>query len=166
MRGVQISGLEALAPTDAQKRNVQALTTQTFRILRQRWNLNVLRLPVSPAVWRRDGEDYLSQIAQIVQHANAEGLLVVLVAAEDTASGLPAPELADFWTAWATFFRDNGLLIFDLYARPLANLIPAGVPGKHQNSEWTFWRNGGVATNERAVTGMQQLVLLGHKNRW
>ena len=145
---------------DAQKREFllqgallsdpKGMTQTTFRVMRQRWNLNVVRIPVSPVVWRQNGAAYLAQIDKTVQLANSEGLVAVLVASEDE-TGLPTPELGDFWAAWAAHFKDNGLVIFDLYSRPSSSVIPNG-------RNWAFWRNGGVSGTGRTFLGMQQLV--------
>jgi len=78
-----MSGLQAAEPTPAESRTVAAMTGFTFRLLRQRWNMNTLRLPVSPSLWERDGDDYLGKVAGIVGAANQEGLIVVIAAFED-----------------------------------------------------------------------------------
>lgn len=145
---------------DAQKREFllqgallsdpKAMTQTTFRVMRQRWNFNTVRIPISPVAWLQNSVEYLAQTAKTVQTANAEGLVVVLVATEDE-TGLPTTDLGDFWAAWAASFKDNGLVIFDLYSRPSPAVIPGG-------RNWAFWRNGGVSTSGRTLLGMQQLV--------
>src|SRR3954468_11757300 len=57
LRGVSMPGLEVPdpAPDSADARNVSAMTGATIGVVRLRWNLNVLRLPVSVPLWRRDG---------------------------------------------------------------------------------------------------------------
>ena len=89
------------------------MTPLTFRLIQQRWNTNTVRLPVSTALWRRDGQDYLNRIAAIVKSANQEHLLVVLAAFEDLASGapaatgLPSSDTVEFWKACAAFLKNN-----------------------------------------------------------
>ena len=162
--GVQMSGLDAIAPTDADRAVIASMTNLTFRVLRQRWNMNCVRLLVSPWIWQRDGQAYLDAVAPIVQRANAEGLVVVLVPSDNAragspfATGLPGQEIGAFWTAWATYFKDNPQVVFDLYGRPSTASIPGSSPATHRSADWDFWRNGGTATDGRAVLGMQQLA--------
>ena len=59
------------------------MSSFTFRVIQQRWNMNAVRLPVSAAVWKRDGQAYLDRVAAVVALANAESLVVVLAAQED-----------------------------------------------------------------------------------
>ncbi len=164
--GVQMSGLDAFTPADSDRALVASMTNLTFRVLRQRWNMNCVRLLVSPSIWQRDGKDYLNAVNQIVQRANAEGLVVVLVPS-DTAragsaisTGLPGTEIASFWSAWAAFFKDNPRIVFDLYGRPSAASIPGSVAGTRRSADWNFWLNGGIASDGRTVLGMQQLTTL------
>ncbi|MEO8026487.1 MAG: cellulase family glycosylhydrolase [Bryobacteraceae bacterium] len=161
--GVQMQGLDAMLPTEADTRSVAAMTPLSFRVIRQRWNMNCVRLLVSPWVWQRDKQDYLDKVAQIAERANAEGLIVVLVASDSARAGapfdtgLPGPEVAEFWSAWAAYFKDNPRIVFDLYGRPSPQAIP-GYSGTHRASDWDFWRNGGTASNGRTAIGMQALA--------
>ncbi len=162
--GVQMGGLEAAARTAADQKLVDSMTTLTFRIIRQRWNMNSVRLLVSPWIWKRDGRGYFDQVAQVVKRANDEGLVVVLVPADDQKAGaafntgLPGPEVADFLADEAAYFKSNQMLVFDLYGRPSADLISGHVAGVRRAADWEMWRNGGTASNGRPVVGMQQLV--------
>src|ERR1035437_11183138 len=61
LRGVSMPGLEAISPTATDLANVRAMSGFTFRVMRQRWNMNAVRLPVSAAVWKRDGQGYRSE---------------------------------------------------------------------------------------------------------
>lgn len=145
---------------DAQKREFllqgallsdpKGATQTTFRVMRQRWNLNMVRIPVSATAWRQSSAAVLDAVDKQVRLANSEGLVVVLVAGENSL-GMPSLDVSDFWAACAAFFKDNGLVIFDLYSRPSPISIPGG-------RNWTFWRNGGVSTEGRTAVGMQQLV--------
>jgi uncharacterized protein (TIGR03437 family) len=162
--GVQMRGLEVFTATESSKALVNALNPLTFRIIRQRWNLNSVRILISPWVWKRDGQDYIAKVGEIVRQANAEQLVVVLVASNEEQAGappnagLPGAEMEEFWSAWAAFFKDTPMLIFDLYSRPSAAQVPNATPGIRQSSDWGFWRSGGTATDGRSVSGMQALV--------
>ena len=63
-----------------------AARTETLRILRQRWNLNAVRLRVDVDQWLGEGGAYLEQVADAVKRANAEGLVVILTAAGSDAA--------------------------------------------------------------------------------
>ena len=110
--------------------------------------MNTVRMPVSPAVWKRDGQAYFDRIATVVRAANGEGLVVVLAAHED-GSGLPGPDMPAFWTACATAFRNTGGVIFALYHEPSARNIPAS----GRAAQWLVWRNGGPLSGGRTAVG-------------
>jgi len=164
LRGAVMPGLESAAPGAAERETVAAMTTLTFRILRQRWNMNSVRLPVGVPIWQREGQSYLNRVDQIVKAANEAGLVVVLAAVEDprsgaaAATGLPSPAVAAFWRTWAAFFKDNPKVIFSLFHQPSARQIPGHVDGRRLGLEWQFWLRGGTAVNGRPATGMQELL--------
>ena len=130
----------------------------TFGIMRQHWNFNAMRLPVSSAAWRRNGQSYLDQIGALVKAANGRGLIAILANFDDSASGLPGSDSVTFWTAWASYFRDTPLVIFDIFNEPSVSDVPGHVPGKRLPSDWQFWLNGGAGLDGRPVAGMQALV--------
>ena len=107
LRGVVLPGLDRAEP------DLSGMKAAAFTVLRFRWNMNAVRLPVSVPLWRRDGQLYLDQVDSIVRLANAEGLVVILAAREDRAAGaaadlgLPTPQVADFWRAWAAYRHDD-----------------------------------------------------------
>src|SRR5205823_2629248 len=115
-------------------------------------------------VWQRDGDSYLRKTADIVRAANQEGLIVVIAAFEDTrsgvpaATGLPSAAILNFWRAWATFFKNTPLVIFDLFNEPSPLNIPAHVANQRGPGEWDIWRNGGALGGGRTAVGMQTLV--------
>src|SRR5687768_16008017 len=57
LRGAQISGLEVPGNSPGAQ-NDAAMNDLTFGVVRQRWNMNAVRLPVSVAAWQRDGSRY------------------------------------------------------------------------------------------------------------
>ena len=141
IRGVNVPGLET--------GNTAAFTEFHFRVIRQRWNMNGVRLPVSVALWQRDGAAYLETVASAVALANAEHLLVILSAYGD--GPLPTTVTADFWRACAQWFRDTPGVIFDLFNEPSAN----GATG----SRWTVWQ-GALQPLVDAIrsTGAAQII--------
>lgn len=164
--GVHMPGLEVLDPQPAssEARNVAAMTYATFGVIRLRWNMNTVRLPVSVRAWRRDGTAYLDRVAAIVRLANDAELAVVLVACEDARSGstasngLPSADTLDFWRVWAERFKDNSRVIFSIFHQPSARAVPSGGTATRTTADWNFWRNGGVATGGQRAVGMQELV--------
>src|SRR5437763_17170963 len=62
LQGAVIPGLERSDPT-----TLATLTATTFSTMRQRWNMNALRLPVGIAI---TDPDYLPYVAEIVRKAN------------------------------------------------------------------------------------------------
>jgi Cellulase (glycosyl hydrolase family 5). len=150
LKGTQMSGLQAanLAP---------AMTATTFSTIRLRWNMNALRLPVSVLLGLRDPA-YLPRVATIVRQANQIGLVVILAASEDTGTDLPTPAMLEFWKQWAAAFKEDAMVIFDVFNQPRALHIPGHAQGTHSPSDWRFWRDGGIAKNGQRTVGMQQLV--------
>jgi uncharacterized protein (TIGR03437 family) len=100
-----------------------AIPPVTLRVLRQRWNFNAVRIPVSIARWRRDGQPYLDAISSAVAAANRENLVAVVTAAGETP--LPDGVAVDFWRAAAPRLRSTPSVIFSLYNEPRAAAWPA-----------------------------------------
>jgi uncharacterized protein (TIGR03437 family) len=161
LRGVLLPGLNSPDPAPEAE---AALNRVTFAVLRYRWNMNAVRLPVSVPLWQRDGQEYLNRVAEVVRLANGEGLVVILAACEDRASGapadlgLPTPAVADFWRAWAAHFKDNPGLVFSLYQQPSPRHLPGYLPGQRRPEEWQAWLRGGTLAGGERVAGMQDLV--------
>jgi uncharacterized protein (TIGR03437 family) len=164
LRGVEMPGLEVANPGQADLDAQRAMTAFTFRIIQQRWNMNAVRLPVSAAVWRRDGKAYLDQLATIVAAANQENLVVVLAVYGDARSGaaadtgLPNSDVTAFWMACATLFKNTPGVVFALYNEPSARSIPGATPGMHRANEWRVWLNGGALSGGQTAVGMQGLA--------
>ncbi len=156
LRGVSLPGLEAISPTAADVANVNAMTGFTFRVMRQRWNMNAVRLPVSAAVWKRDGPGYLDRVASVVALANGESLIVVLGAQQD--GSLPDAALLDFWKACATRFANTPGLILALCNEPSTRDIAGSGAAANRPADWQVWRNGGALASGAAAVGMQDLV--------
>ncbi|MEO8367864.1 MAG: cellulase family glycosylhydrolase [Candidatus Solibacter sp.] len=118
LRGVGLPGWESAAPL-------------TYRVIRQRWNMNEVRMPLDVATWRRDGQAYLDRAAKAVAAANAEGLIVVLAAVGDEATGLPGTSTVSFWRAAAGTFKASPGTIFALYHEPV----------RRNGAGWREWRD-------------------------
>lgn len=90
----------------------------TYRVMRQRWNMNLVRFPLSVADWRRDGQAYLDRAAKAAAVANSEDLVVLLAAIGNEPDRFPGPNTLAFWRAAAAAFRTNPRVLFSLYNEP------------------------------------------------
>ena len=81
-----------------------------FSTIRQRFNMNSVRVPVNVEAALGDPA-YLPRIAELVSRANQLELLVILGAEDD----LPTQRTVDFWKVCAAYFRDNPHVVFDLF---------------------------------------------------
>jgi uncharacterized protein (TIGR03437 family) len=86
---------------------VDEASAVVFGVIRVRWNMNSVRLPVSLVAWQQDGERYLDRLASDVRTANDAGLFVILAAKESTSA---------FWVAMAARFKDNQRVMFSVPA--------------------------------------------------
>ncbi|HEV2690963.1 MAG TPA: cellulase family glycosylhydrolase [Bryobacteraceae bacterium] len=164
LRGVEMPGLNIANPTTEQSQTVAAMNATTFGILRLRWNLNTVRLPVSDFIWRRDGQAYLDRVGNTVRAATAVGLVVVIADCEDASSGdtsglgLPTQDSVAFWKTWAAYFKDDQHVVFSAFNEPSVRLTPGQVAGRRSSSDWQFWLQGGTASGGQAVVGVKALV--------
>ena len=113
----------------------------TFKVIRQRWNLNTVRLPVSIRSWEQQGESYLAAAARAVDSANNANVAVVLVARGE--SELPTNSALAFWRVWADRFKSNDRVLFDIYDKPVASRIPRmdrNPPGTCRVAVLAKWR--------------------------
>ncbi|MCC6537727.1 MAG: cellulase family glycosylhydrolase [Bryobacterales bacterium] len=101
-----------------------------FSTIRQRWNMNMVRLPVSVDRAARDAA-YLPLVREMVRRANRSELIVILSARESGANG-PTVRTAAFWRGWAEAFRDEPGVLFDLFDEPGPRPSTGG---------WRAWRD-------------------------
>jgi endoglucanase len=149
--------------------------TQAMVTAMKTWTgANAVRLPVNEQCWlglpgipaAYSGKDYRRAIERYVSMLTSNGFAVIL----DLAGTAPGTEMSanqeempdshslTFWQSAATAFRDNSLVLFDLFNEPWPD-NDAGSP-----AAWACWRSGGCIQDSqngpdryRAV-GMQQLV--------
>jgi uncharacterized protein (TIGR03437 family) len=135
LRGVGVPAWDTAAPP--------------FRIIQQRWNMNAVRLPVEVAVWRKEGQPYFDRLSKTVAAANAEGLVAILAAVGDDASGLPGTGVVDFWRACAAAFRTAPGVILSLYHEPQ----------RRNNADWRTWHDAmQPLVNAIRAAGATQIV--------
>jgi aryl-phospho-beta-D-glucosidase BglC (GH1 family) len=172
LRGAHIdSNLVAIKPyiTATEILAGQNLTSATFDIMRNSWNMNAVRIGTSDYIWKASPTAYISTLQRVVAAANQAGLYVVLSLHEDLKSGLPASaneggsnmptsEATPYWQAVAKAFKDNPMVMFDVFNEPRL-FGAAGKSLTYQN--WQLWLNGGQLPNCQGcitVVGMQTLV--------
>lgn len=124
-----------------------------FSTIRQRFNMNSVRVPVNVDA-ALDDPAYLPRIAELVHRANRLELLVILGAEDD----LPTQRTIDFWKRCAAYFRDNPHVVFDLFSEPDARWVPNHRDGVRTAAEWDFWLTGGMSANNDRLVGMQALA--------
>ena len=158
LRGTQVPGLSHDS-TDfgvLPGHRFGALSATTLNAIRQRWNMNVIRLPVDVVRYTSE-PSYPARLEQAVRNANRQDLLVILAATEP-ATDLPSGRTLRFWTQCAARFRNYPRLLFDVYSPLRASTIPGHIPGTHTSADWRFWRHGGNSADGRTIAGMQQLA--------
>jgi uncharacterized protein (TIGR03437 family) len=161
LRGTQLRALR-LDEDPGPPAGIAGLTATTFSTIRQRWNMNVVRLLVSVRRWE-DDPAYLDGIYELVEMANRVELAVILAPVEDAAgsgvrAGLPTERTVRFWRAWADRFRETPNVLFDLLHNPVPDQIPGHFAGVHSPDDWRFWRDGGAAVGGVATVGMQTVA--------
>lgn len=165
MKGAEMPGLNIASSylTGVEAQTAAALSATTFSTIRLRWNMNVLRLPVSNWIDRADPA-YLPRVAAVVRAANEAGLVVILAEYDDARAGspsrlgLPTAEIGAFWKTWAAYFKDNPMVIFDVYNEPQAKNMPGHQQDIHSAPDWQFWLHGGTSSTGERAAGMQDLV--------
>lgn len=157
LKGVVVPGLERWGEPAAAAQQA-AMTEASFGVLRVRWNLNTVRLPVSLDIWKRDGDRYLAAVEEIVDRAERWELAVVLAARETSMRGMPGADAEAFWRAFGAKFKGRGRIVFSLYHQPSAANVPGAAVAERTAADWEFWRRGGVLRTGEQAVGMERLV--------
>ena len=141
------------------------------------WNINTVRLPLNEHCWlgingalvtagqyRADIEDYVQRLHRkniyvvLDLHWSAPGTTQITGGSggNQLVTMAFADHAIDFWSSVATTFKDDPMVIFDLFNEPILNATdrfgngPVGDP-------WGCWLNGCNVT-KGAVAGMQQML--------
>jgi len=134
---------------------------QSVKVAIHDWKANVIRLPVNDDFWFGRGKPpkttsnnadvYRKVVDDVIQMAGARGAYVILDLHKYHA---PNDATAEFWKDAATRYKDNPVVLFDIYNEP-------------HGISWELWRNGGdvpvkARGNQPATSfhspGMQGLV--------
>ena len=155
LHGAQIeSPFNYIKDWEKGKRPTDNLTSATFNAMAHDWHMNALRLPISNWIYTKYTSEYMSQLDQVVQRANAARLYVVLDLHDNIKSGspysdnsdMPKPENVTFWKAIATHYRSNPMIMFDVFNEP-------------HTRGWNTWLHGGGTTPDGVpIVGFQDLV--------
>lgn len=134
------------------------------------WHANAVRVPLNETCWLAingvspdySGDTYRAAIVDFVGRLNRAGLYAILDlhwAAAGNAIALQQVPMAnrdhspEFWRQVSTTFKNNGMVIFDLFNEPY--------PDNNTDTPeaWRCWKDGGncVGMNYTAA-GMQELV--------
>ncbi|MBY0508190.1 MAG: hypothetical protein K2X03_30025 [Bryobacteraceae bacterium] len=124
-----------------------------FSTIRQRFNLNTVRLPVSVERALRDPE-YLPRIAELVRRANRLELFVILGAEGER----PTQSTVAFWKLCARRFVDVPRVAFDLFTEPDPRWVPGHRAGVRTATDWNFWLRGGASSTGEPLVGMEELA--------
>ena len=134
------------------------------------WHANAIRIPLNEDCWLAingvnaaySGGNYQAAIADFAQRASAKGLYPILELHWSAPGTTPATgqvampdrdHSVTFWTEVATYFKDRGEVIFELFNEPY--------PDNNQDTAaaWTCWQSGGSCAGVGyTVAGMQELV--------
>ena len=154
------------------------LNSATFDVMVNDWHMNTVRIATSDYAWQKwpygGPTAYMQTLQSIVAQANQAGLYVVLSMHEDLAGGLPTgqkeptgwalptPFAVTYWQAVATTFKNNPMVMFDIYNEPHVNetALKLDEPG------WNIWMHGGTityttpggVTKNYTFAGMQDLI--------
>lgn len=146
------------------------------------WKINTVRIPMNEHCWLGingvnpvyAGAHYQAAIADYVGRLNASGLRVILElhwSAPGTTLALGQLPMADFdhsptfWSQVATAYKDNKMVIFDLFNEPYIEDWNCWVNGGYcaQDKNGVWYNTAGMKSLYEAVrgTGAQNLILLG-----
>jgi endoglucanase len=140
-------------------------TNTSFNAMRG-WGTNAVRIPLGEQYWFQSQNcrypispaAYQNNVATVVDRITSRGMVAVLTLTWNTkfntgtcnAGQQPmadAPRALNFWSDVANRFKDNPLVVFDLYNEP-------------HDIQWSQWRNGGWILDMSGawrVAGMQQM---------
>jgi hypothetical protein len=131
------------------------------------WHINTVRLPLNESCWLGlagtdgdvGGDFYQTLIKDYVDRLHERGLYVVLdlhwtahgdTLAKNQQSMADADHAIDLWTSVATYFKDDPMIIFDLFNEPFLDLAGVG-------DAWGCWRDGCTVQGWQSA-GMQALL--------
>jgi hypothetical protein len=164
--GVNRSGTEYMCATAVVKSVFDGPTDDATIDAMLAWHINTVRLPLNESCWLGingatdvGGEFYQTLLQEYVDRLHAKGLYVVLDLhwtaagsglAKDQRAMPDADHAADMWKSVATVFKNDPMVLFDLFNEPYPDLAGVG-------DAWGCWRDGCTVQGYQAA-GMQSLV--------
>jgi hypothetical protein len=166
--GINRAGTEYMCATATVKSVFDGPTDDPNIEAMQAWHINTVRLPLNESCWLGlagtdadvGGDFYRTLIQDYVDRLHAHGLYVVLdlhwtasgdALAKDQRPMADADHAVDLWTSVATFFKDDPMVVFDLFNEPYLDLAGAADP-------WGCWLDGGCNVQGTPVAGMQAML--------
>lgn len=147
----------------------QAFPT-TVHIMHDQWHMNVLRLQTCNWLWQRDPTNFMNRLQTSVNQATQAGLYVMLTLYDHsicnppyppfgTAYHMIRPAMVTYLKALATTFKNNPMVMFDVYNEPA---IRNTWRDRYTDAQWKLWLNGGTVDvgngQTQQVVGMQTMV--------
>ena len=164
--GVNRAGTEYMCATATVKSVFDGPTDDTTIDALQTWHVNAVRLPLNESCWLAiagatdvGGDFYQTLIQDYVQRLHARGIYVIVdlhwtahgtALATNQQAMADADHAIDLWKSVAAFFKDDPMIIFDLFNEPFLDLAGASDP-------WGCWRDGCAVQGWQAV-GMQAML--------
>ena len=164
--GINRAGTEYMCATATVKSVFDGPTDDATIEAMQTWHINTVRLPLNESCWLAiagatdvGGDFYQTLIQDYVQRLHAHGIYVVVdlhwtahgtALATNQQAMADADHALDLWKSVAAYFKDDPMMIFDLFNEPFLDLAGASDP-------WGCWRDGCAVQGWQAV-GMQAML--------
>jgi endoglucanase len=141
------------------------------------WNINAVRLPLNEHCWLGinntlvSADEYQSAIIDYATRLHQKGLYVVLdlhwsapgttvITGGNGGNQLVTMAFADhaiaFWTSVANTFKNDPMVVFDLFNEPILDASDR-IGNGPVSDPWGCWLNG-CSTSKGPVAGMQQML--------
>jgi hypothetical protein len=165
--GINRAGTEYMCATATVKSVFDGPTDDPNIEAMQGWHINTVRLPLNESCWLGlagtagdvGGDFYQTLIQDYVDRLHAHGIYVVVdlhwtapgdALAKNQQAMADADHAMDLWTSVATFFKNDPMMIFDLFNEPYLDFAGAADP-------WGCWLNGCTVQGWQAA-GMQAML--------
>jgi len=121
IRGTELPPLTlSVSPAAGEGPGFGPFSASAFVTLRQRMNMNAVRLPVNAREYE-ESPHYRARAQGVVRRANRFELLVIL--AEDPLNRLPGDADISFWAHCAAEFKDNSNVFFAISPDPMVGKV-------------------------------------------
>ncbi|HVU49121.1 MAG TPA: cellulase family glycosylhydrolase, partial [Polyangia bacterium] len=166
--GINRAGSEYMCATATVKSVFDGPTDDPNIAAMLTWHINTVRLPLNESCWLGlagtdsdvGGDFYQTLMKDYVDRLHAQGLYVVLdlhwtahgdALAKDQQPMADADHAIALWTSVASYFKDDPMVVFDLFNEPYLDLAGAG-------DAWGCWLDGGCDVQGGQAAGMQAML--------